>query len=163
MDQRAACLAVDLVADAAGAILFFTGLASGTGGVAALGFGTYALAPPIIHFAHGKVGVGFADLGLLPRAVSGRVLFWGLTLQWAFALLVLRVPAGEQVLSRAGDAVNSSPTAAAASLTMSSTRRSVASRCCVGGGSEASIEPRLDSVWRTTATASALTRFFLPA
>jgi CNT family concentrative nucleoside transporter len=39
------------------------------------------------------------------RAVSGRVLFWGLTLQWAFALLVLRVPAGERVLSSAGDAV----------------------------------------------------------
>src|SRR5262249_6488292 len=39
------------------------------------------------------------------RAVSGRVLFWGLTLQWAFALLVLRLPAGEKVLSAAGDAV----------------------------------------------------------
>src|SRR5689334_20430790 len=34
------------------------------------------------------------------RAISGRVLFWGLTLQWAFALLVLRVPAGAVVLRR---------------------------------------------------------------
>jgi concentrative nucleoside transporter, CNT family len=39
------------------------------------------------------------------RAVSGRVLFWGLALQWAFALLVLRVPAGERVLSGAGHVV----------------------------------------------------------
>ena len=39
------------------------------------------------------------------RAISRRVLFWGLLLQWAFALLVLRVPAGERVLERAGDVV----------------------------------------------------------
>jgi CNT family concentrative nucleoside transporter len=39
------------------------------------------------------------------RAVSRRVLFWGLALQWAFALLVLRVPAGEKVLRSAGDAI----------------------------------------------------------
>ncbi len=39
------------------------------------------------------------------RSVSKRVLFWGLTLQWVFALLVLRVPAGEIVLNRAGEVV----------------------------------------------------------
>jgi CNT family concentrative nucleoside transporter len=39
------------------------------------------------------------------RAVSKRVLFWGLVLQWAFALLVLRVPAGERVLREAGTVV----------------------------------------------------------
>jgi CNT family concentrative nucleoside transporter len=38
-------------------------------------------------------------------AISGRVVFWGLVLQWAFALLVLRVPAGVEVLKRAGTAV----------------------------------------------------------
>ena len=39
------------------------------------------------------------------RAISGRVIFWGLALQWGFALLVLRVPAGIEVLRRAGEAV----------------------------------------------------------
>ncbi len=39
------------------------------------------------------------------RAISRRVLFWGLALQWGFALLVLRVPAGVQLLRRAGNAV----------------------------------------------------------
>jgi CNT family concentrative nucleoside transporter len=39
------------------------------------------------------------------RAISGRVVFWGLALQWGFALLVLRVPAGIRVLARAGDGV----------------------------------------------------------
>lgn len=42
-----------------------------------------------------------------PRAISGRVVFWGLALQWAFALLVLRVPAGIEFLKSAGDAVTS--------------------------------------------------------
>jgi CNT family concentrative nucleoside transporter len=41
------------------------------------------------------------------KAVSGRVLFWGLALQWAFALVVLRVPAGERVLREAGEVVKS--------------------------------------------------------
>src|SRR5262249_53067722 len=55
----------------------------------------------------GPVGVG-GILGLAHalspdrRAVSRRVLFWGLVLQWAFALVVLRVPAGERVLRMAG-------------------------------------------------------------
>jgi CNT family concentrative nucleoside transporter len=41
------------------------------------------------------------------RAISRRVLFWGLGLQWLFALLVLRLPAGVRVLKRAGDVVES--------------------------------------------------------
>jgi CNT family concentrative nucleoside transporter len=39
------------------------------------------------------------------RAISGRVVFWGLALQWIFALLVLRMPAGVRLLRAAGDAV----------------------------------------------------------
>jgi CNT family concentrative nucleoside transporter len=39
------------------------------------------------------------------RAISRRVVFWGLALQWAFAMVVLRVPAGEYVLARAGEVV----------------------------------------------------------
>jgi CNT family concentrative nucleoside transporter len=39
------------------------------------------------------------------RAISRRVLLWGLLLQWAFALLVLRVPIAKQVLEAAGAAV----------------------------------------------------------
>jgi len=40
-------------------------------------------------------------------AISGRVVFWGLLLQWSFALLVLRVPAGVEVLKHAGAGVES--------------------------------------------------------
>ncbi|WP_422925836.1 NupC/NupG family nucleoside CNT transporter [Singulisphaera sp. PoT] len=40
-----------------------------------------------------------------PQMVSRRVVFWGLVLQWIFALLVLRVPAGEAVLRHTGKAV----------------------------------------------------------
>lgn len=50
------------------------------------------------------LGLSFA-LSTDRRAVSLRVVFWGLVLQWAFALLVLRVPAGEQVLKSAGRVV----------------------------------------------------------
>jgi CNT family concentrative nucleoside transporter len=39
------------------------------------------------------------------RAISGRVVFWGLALQIGFALLVLRLPAGVRVLREAGTAV----------------------------------------------------------
>src|SRR5205807_7926212 len=35
----------------------------------------------------------------------GRVVFWGLVLQWGFALLVLRLPAGVRLLSEAGKGV----------------------------------------------------------
>ncbi len=39
------------------------------------------------------------------RAISRRVVFWGLVLQWAFALAVLRLPAGIMALRSAGKAV----------------------------------------------------------
>jgi CNT family concentrative nucleoside transporter len=41
------------------------------------------------------------------KAISRRVVFWGLVLQWSFALLVLRVPAGIDLLKRAGSGVES--------------------------------------------------------
>jgi CNT family concentrative nucleoside transporter len=41
------------------------------------------------------------------RAISGRVIFWGLTLQWGFALFVLRVPAGIKLLEHASNGVKS--------------------------------------------------------
>ncbi len=37
------------------------------------------------------------------RAISKRVIFWGLALQWGFAFLVLYVPQGAVVLSHAGN------------------------------------------------------------
>ena len=39
------------------------------------------------------------------RRISVRVLLWGLGLQWAFALVVLRVPVGVRVLSAVGEGV----------------------------------------------------------
>ncbi len=42
-------------------------------------------------------------------AISGRVVFWGLALQWGFGLLVLRVPAGIQLVDQAGKAVEVGP------------------------------------------------------
>ncbi len=39
------------------------------------------------------------------RAISGRVVFWGLALQWTFALFVLRVPAGVNLLGHASKGV----------------------------------------------------------
>jgi len=62
---------------------------------------------PIAERLRGFVGIA-AILGLAyaissnRRAISLRVVLWGLGLQWAFALLVLRVPAGEQFLTWAG-------------------------------------------------------------
>jgi concentrative nucleoside transporter, CNT family len=41
------------------------------------------------------------------QAISRRVVLWGLALQWGFALLVLRVPAGIQFLKDAGEVVKS--------------------------------------------------------
>lgn len=41
------------------------------------------------------------------RAISRRVLFWGVTLQWIFAILVLRAPAGVRFLQEAGKVVES--------------------------------------------------------
>ncbi len=60
--------------------------------------------------ARGMVGV-VAILGVAVflsenrRAISGRVVVWGLLLQWGFAILVLRVPAGIRAMRTAGDAV----------------------------------------------------------
>src|SRR5579864_2752465 len=47
------------------------------------------------------LGVAFV-LSENRRAISLRVLFWGLSLQWAFAFLVLWHPSGREVLKRAG-------------------------------------------------------------
>ncbi|MGZ5977527.1 MAG: NupC/NupG family nucleoside CNT transporter [Isosphaeraceae bacterium] len=64
----------------------------------------------LVDRARGLVGM-VAILGVAfflsenPRAISLRVVFWGLVLQWGFALLVLRVPAGVRLLRRAGNAV----------------------------------------------------------
>jgi CNT family concentrative nucleoside transporter len=41
------------------------------------------------------------------QAISRRVVLWGLALQWGFALLVLRVPAGIRFLKDAGEVVKS--------------------------------------------------------
>ena len=41
------------------------------------------------------------------QAISRRVVFWGLALQWGFALLVLRVPAGARLFAAAGHVVES--------------------------------------------------------
>ena len=65
---------------------------------------------PFFDRFRGLIGIA-AILGLAyalssdRKAVSRRVIFWGLTLQWAFALVVLRVPAGERVLKAAGGVV----------------------------------------------------------
>src|SRR4051794_1697290 len=50
------------------------------------------------------LGVAFA-LSADRRAISRRVLLWGLLLQWVFALLVLRVPLGAKALRWAGGLV----------------------------------------------------------
>ena len=77
-------------------------------------------APPPIDPAGAGVGPferlrGFFGIGAIlslafglsenRRAISLRVLFWGLALQWAFAMLVLRVPAGVETLRRLGSGV----------------------------------------------------------
>ena len=69
-----------------------------------------AAPPSMAERLRGVLGI-VAILGLAyalsenRRAISRRVLFWGLALQWGFALLVLRLPAGERVLKQAGDVV----------------------------------------------------------
>ncbi len=72
---------------------------------------TTAAEPTLItERLRGFVGIA-AILGLAyaissnRRAISRRVVLWGLALQWIFALLVLRVPAGERVLTEAGHVV----------------------------------------------------------
>jgi len=62
--------------------------------------------------ARGFLGT-FAILGVAVflsdnrRAISRRVVLWGLALQWGFGILVLRVPAGVDFLNRAGKGVTS--------------------------------------------------------
>lgn len=64
----------------------------------------------LLDRSRGFLGIA-AILGLVfllsenRRAVSRRVLFWGLGLQWGFAFLVLYLPQGEVVLTKAGDFV----------------------------------------------------------
>jgi concentrative nucleoside transporter, CNT family len=68
--------------------------------------------PPttLIQRLPGVLGIG-AILGLAyalsdnRRFISKKVLFWGLTLQWGFAFLVLYLPAGRYVLEQAGEVV----------------------------------------------------------
>jgi CNT family concentrative nucleoside transporter len=52
------------------------------------------------------IGVGIF-LSTDRSAISGRILFWGIVLQWLFAFLVLRVSIGVELLKAAGDAVKS--------------------------------------------------------
>ncbi|MDR3635370.1 MAG: nucleoside transporter C-terminal domain-containing protein [Isosphaeraceae bacterium] len=72
--------------------------------------GTVLVPTSPLERARGLIGI-VAILGVAyvmsdnRRAISGRVIFWGLALQWVFALLVLRVPAGEHVLRAAGRVV----------------------------------------------------------
>ena len=77
--------------------------------------------------ARGLVGI-VAILGVAVflsenrRAISLRVVFWGLILQWGFAFLVLRVPAGIRVMRAAGDAVEAVLTARWSERSSSSAR-----------------------------------------
>ena len=57
------------------------------------------------------------------QAISGRVVFWGLVLQWGFALLVLRVPAGVDLVGRAGEGVEAMLDCAWPAPSSSSARR----------------------------------------
>ena len=50
------------------------------------------------------LGIGIA-LSRNRRAISGRVVAWGVGLQLAFAIFVLRVPLGHELFNRLGDAV----------------------------------------------------------
>jgi CNT family concentrative nucleoside transporter len=58
-------------------------------------FGTFAVVGVAVFLSENR------------RAISRRVLFWGLGLQWAFAFLVLRTPVGVAALKRAGEGVTS--------------------------------------------------------
>jgi hypothetical protein len=64
-------LIFDGVAVVGGATLAF----ANTDGGGWFWLGTYTLAPPIVHWAHGRVGIGFADLGVrLGAPVVGTLL-----------------------------------------------------------------------------------------
>lgn len=53
-----------IVMDLAALAVLIGAAASESEGTAYLGLATYAFGPPIIHFAHGNAGRGFASLGL---------------------------------------------------------------------------------------------------
>jgi hypothetical protein len=53
-----------LIADGATLALWIGGSAANTQALTDVGWASYLLAPPIIHWAHGKVGIGFASLGI---------------------------------------------------------------------------------------------------
>ena len=65
---------------------------------------------PITERLQSVLGIG-AILALVTllstdrRRISPRVVIWGITLQWIFALIVLRVPSGRAVLEYAGEAI----------------------------------------------------------
>jgi hypothetical protein len=52
------------IADVAALGLFVGGVASKTTSVADVGYATFLVAPPVVHFTHGNVGVGFGSFGL---------------------------------------------------------------------------------------------------
>jgi hypothetical protein len=53
-----------LAVDAASLALAAMSVRTGSGALGLASLGTYVIGPPIVHFAHGHVGKGFADLGL---------------------------------------------------------------------------------------------------
>lgn len=65
---------------------------------------------PMIERLRGFLGIAVI-LGLVyalsdhRKAISKRVIFWGLALQWAFAVLVLKSEYGQRLLASAGDLV----------------------------------------------------------
>jgi hypothetical protein len=67
-----------LVADAAALATGIAGGVANSGPVAGLAYGGYVLAPPIVHWTHGKVGIGFASLSLRVFAPPGMLLIGAL-------------------------------------------------------------------------------------
>jgi hypothetical protein len=57
-----------LMLDGAAVAMFAFGMATEVQPLPGLGILTYAFGPPIVHFSHGNVGKGFADIGI--RIVS---------------------------------------------------------------------------------------------
>jgi hypothetical protein len=58
--------------------LTVTGLTSELPALTSVGLGTYALGPPVVHAAHGKVGTGLASFGIRVLApVGGGALGFG--------------------------------------------------------------------------------------
>jgi CNT family concentrative nucleoside transporter len=65
---------------------------------------------PLVERLRGIIGIALILSVALAmsenrRAISKRVVFWGLGLQWLFAVIVLRVPLGRDVLTAAGRVV----------------------------------------------------------